>query len=905
MTPLYKKLKTNGTSFYAFPGSSEDINAFYQNQNYKVYFTKYVLLNLPKQNLVAGSTASNPIKFDFENSFKTSTNATPASTYGDQLVESLRNYVANFEVTMKGSRLNNTEYYYDSNAIETDTEKIFWRWCKKLNLMSFEPANPGDEYFDTLIEFERNNLTDDSYFPEVIWKERETTQFSIYDYYESGISGFTQNLIIEFNTTTNFRVGDKVTISSETNTNVGSGAIWYADASPVSLSGANLNVVGVIAATSTTKQKVIFDVYTNLSSSAGTYTGKANLVYSRLVQYIGEVNGVNNVKEANSSYTSIYAHIPAHTGQTPDILFRTKTDVNYKPNLIFPILPSQIQPEIVGAEIFTNPIVNTPQNYPGGYYGQFDTEYFNYEVASGDSIRRSGDYYGIDGDINTPIVNGDTIDGIIIDFDPSHYVKMNIIGRELTNFDQFNALEVNNQPPSDFEFNSILWYYTVVDNNGNSTNNLYGVSFLDNPDNNPVTSEIGLRIPLFKKLAANDNQDGSSYAFSINLVYEITNDNTQDAYNPEAINSLFGFNLFNEAMRKLSLTNQSFLKIITDHSDVLKQVSDLRQLLYTQTDLALINKKISNLENLLKLYQTNQISSTESIKVTYNNSNNPPSIELSALDPSYDKIDNIKTTHLYTSTGIIPMNISVPVNKNFLLHVTNDDFTKLTLPNADKLTIVLDRDLDYKQSFDFIVDSTDISTENKQIDIYIKHSAGVPTNIPVETRLFNTMDLPVYYNSVQQTTNTAKNWDMFKFNIDENKDLRLNTGSILEVPLTSNSNLVKNSIKSGDSLVLDGFLVGTSSQINFSGQYKVDAIGSTNSYIYLDVSNNDQLISYGLSASLPLTFNSSTDYILSNMPFITLNKGYKYRVTRVLQDSEIDNTLSTSTINQMYLIEKL
>ena len=61
-TPLYKKLKTNGTSFYAFPGAAEDISAAYQNANYKMYFSKYTLLNLPKQNLTAG-TQSNTLYF--------------------------------------------------------------------------------------------------------------------------------------------------------------------------------------------------------------------------------------------------------------------------------------------------------------------------------------------------------------------------------------------------------------------------------------------------------------------------------------------------------------------------------------------------------------------------------------------------------------------------------------------------------------------------------------------------------------------------------------------------------------------------------------------------------------------------------------------------------------------------
>jgi hypothetical protein len=107
------------------------------NTNYKMYFSKYVLINLPAQNLNPGSNNSNC--FDFEDSFKTSVNASPATSYKDSMIESLRNYVANQEVVIKESRLNNTTYYYDTNALETTTEKIFFKWCKKLNLIDFEP----------------------------------------------------------------------------------------------------------------------------------------------------------------------------------------------------------------------------------------------------------------------------------------------------------------------------------------------------------------------------------------------------------------------------------------------------------------------------------------------------------------------------------------------------------------------------------------------------------------------------------------------------------------------------------------------------------------------------------------------------------------------------------------------
>jgi hypothetical protein len=141
-TPLYKSLKQNGTTFYAFPGAAEDISAAYQNSNYKMYFSKYTLLNLPKQDT---TSTSSPNYFDFD-VFLKSTGANPPATYGESIVESLRNYVANQEVTIRESRLNNTEYYYNNESLETTSEKIFWKWCKKLNILQLEPALPSDEY---------------------------------------------------------------------------------------------------------------------------------------------------------------------------------------------------------------------------------------------------------------------------------------------------------------------------------------------------------------------------------------------------------------------------------------------------------------------------------------------------------------------------------------------------------------------------------------------------------------------------------------------------------------------------------------------------------------------------------------------------------------------------------------
>lgn len=393
--PLYKSLKKNGTSFYAFPGAAEDISASYQNQNYKMYFSKYILLNFPKQNSenIGSYSSSDPVTFDFDVFSKLTNTGQVASTFQDQFIESLRNYVANHEVTLRESKLNNTEYYYDTTALETTSEKIFWKWCKKLKLIDFEPAIDGDEYFGNLLEFQRNNLTDDTYFPEVIWKEREINTYKIKSF-DTETVNLVSYLKIEFDTTlTNYKVGDYILISD---TDIVSG-----------LDGTKTKIQSLIPSDSTYNQRAVLELPYSLYT---TTTATTTLIYNKLVQYIGEVNGVNNVNNANRSYTEVYAHIPDHTGQTPDILFRTMTDVNYKPGMNYPILPAQYQPEILGAELFNSPIVNAPQNYPGNYYGQFDTQdEYTYQTSDGDSIRRRGDYYGINGDINDPVIDGSTI----------------------------------------------------------------------------------------------------------------------------------------------------------------------------------------------------------------------------------------------------------------------------------------------------------------------------------------------------------------------------------------------------------------------------------------------------------------------------------------------------------------
>jgi len=888
MTPLYKSLKKNGTSVYCFPSASEDLNAAYNNPNYKMYFSKFVLLNLPKQNIlpVIASQSQN-VYFDFDVFKKSNTYSTPTN-YADQVVESLRNYVANQEVVIKESRTNNTDYYYNPNTLMTSTEKIFWKWCKKLGIIDFELAIPNDEYTESTIEFQSNNVNSKEYFPEYLWKEREIYVYKTFELYESAEADFIGKLEITFETITNFKVGDIVNIHSFPENSF----LGYPELIGFETSGGLTSKVLKVVEPQTPAdtQKIILDIDTIYSMTNNVPTGKIELVYNRLVQYIGEISGVSNVQEANRSYTEVYAHIPDHTGMTPDILFRTRYDysgstiTNYKPGMEFPIIPNQYQPEIMGAELFNSPIVSDPANYPGSYYGQFDTENFTYLTSDGDILRRSGDYFGISGTTDSKIVNSSKIDGLSLDFNTNHYVKMNLPNKKISNFDQFNS-GVDGKPPRDFEFNAILWYYNVEDNNGNTATNLYGITFLDNPDNNIIESEIGLRFPTYKKLVANGEQDGISYAFNLNLNFNVTNDNPQEAYNPESINSLFSMNLFNKAMQGLSSTNDSFLNLLAEQTNIKNQIIALQGLLYTQTDLSTINNKIKNLEDLLRLYTTAQLKSSETISVT-NMLGTPPQILLENIDTVYNRIDVAKTTDLYNANGIIPMNLPVPTNKNWLVYIKNDDIVSMTIPNNNNLSLILSRDLDYKQTAEFYITAEQAATENKKLDIFL-------INNNKQVLLVGGIDLPVYYNNTisPNRQNYNYNWKEFNFELDFNSDFNVhNSGKTIDVPFKDAYNLLDNSIKPGDVLNINNLAIGTSSYTDYSGQYKV--LGSTSSvkvisnknYISFDVSSNSQLSSYLNSNQITSIHNNSSTY-LANKPFIGLNKGKKILVTRILNDS--------------------
>jgi len=867
-TPLYKKLKRQGTSIYAFPGAEEDINQ--KSENYKIYFSKFTLVKFPKSQT---ALQDEPVTWDTEESFYSSSENV-INSYGDKVVNSLRNYVANHETTIKETLVNENEYLYDNSILKTTTERIFFKWCKKLNLIQFEEAIEEDEYFSNLQEFESNNVNNNEFFPENLWKEREVFESRILKFYES--PNITNKLEVEYQGDINYKEGDFIEFDDIQNQEFPEVEKY-------------LKVLQVLPPNSNEGFRVVFDK--NFTGSQQNETqGYSKLVYNKLIRYIGEIQGNNNVVSQNQFFDQVMAFIPDNAGQTPDILFRTTFDNNYSPNLQYPLLPSQFQPEIQGAENFNSPIVKNPQDFPGDRFAQYDNDNnldeYNYINKSGDVDRRSGEFFGVSGTTDNLQYNGETIDGVGIDFNTDHYVKMNIIGNEVSNFDEFNTILVNNEFPEDFEFNAVLWYYDVEDINGNVATNLYGISFLDNPKNNEINT--GSEFPNLKKLVATNQQDGTAYQFSLNRHTTISAEQPQPKFTNENVNNLFGFNLFNEALRRLVVFNDSAQKIISDSEKLQNEVNNLKQLVYTSTDIQQINSRLNRLDNLMRLFSTNQITDSDSISVRKNNSVSPPEIQLINTEGRFTSVSEIQTSNLFDNNGIIPLSVDVPDGKDFLVVVNNDDRINQTFTNDDNLTIFLNQDLSFKQTAKFIIEASEDSTENKKLNLLITYTDN--QNTPVIRDAVRSLDLPVYFNDIQRKNTTSFKWKQIKQDIN---NLILNSdGTSVSFEVSRVNGLVE-----GDNILIENVLLDENRDIKIDGQYKIKFIDKGSNLIGVEFNQNKNLNDYitdQLSKGNLSKGNPISDYY--TMGSFRLNKGWEITITR-------KDELPSSTFDERYLID--
>jgi hypothetical protein len=835
-TPLYKPMKSRGTSFYAFPSASSDLNLANYNDYYDLNFTKFALLNIPRQ--VDGSP--NPVDgvFDFipksntgENPFYSDDpNYTTPTKLSDQLVESLRNYVANYDTSLHESRINTNTDFYNIAERYTPTEHIFWKWVRRLNLIDFEPAIHKVDWDKNLSDFDNSNestVTNVDYFRKYLWKEREVLDYQLVQFWESGdylgSQGIYHTPKFQINDIAKFKVGDKVILKSTT---------LLDQTKLTAITFGQAYTVGMIEFTGNTTY-IWLDVDFNGQGYGALSTAYIYLNYNRLVQYIGEINQITNIQTASRVGQEVTAYIPHQNGRTPTVLFGTRANTNYYPNLEIPILADEIQTEIVGAESLNSPIRTDPQDYPGSFFGQFDTVDNTYLCSNGDNIRYQGDYYGVLITDNTGLnaddyvekltdFNSDAIDGVFLDVDRMHYYKMNIPSLESKNFDEFSSISIEGQPPADFDFNAILWYYELIERDSqsnvvNSYVNLYGIEFLNNPDNDD--DNFATLITPYHKLVTNGDHDGLSYMFNLNLHYNIDNDVQPLTYDPSTIYNMFGFDMYNEMMRRFYQVNENFVNIIEEFIKINMDLQDMKSLIYSQTDIDDLKSRMNNMEELLKVYATNQFVDSDTTKISVDYSGIYPKLKMNVVGVEYDEIKNISTTTAYnynfTNTGA-----SYPVALSFtnkmLLNIVNDNIST----DSGNVIIMLDRDLRNKQKLDIIIKpEMALYAQRLYVNMLFNYN-----NTKSEINIFN-IDLPKdveVYNVLLPDSSTFSD----SYYLNENVFVNctdINTGAswcstgFTEIILTEDIFRTGNTVYVQNLYLLDP----SGNTIDFSGAYKI------------------------------------------------------------------------------------
>lgn len=418
--------------------------------------------------------------------------------------------------------------------------------------------------------------------------------------------------------------------------------------------------------------------------TTGAY-GMTGAPYNRVVQYVGNLDIVNSVRNSTNAYSEVYVYVPTKDGNTPYVLFKNVTDENYYIDYQWTNNPSnplndeylfgrnydEANPSgLTTLAIFDDDVLGSPSatyfdtgvngaTAAGNWYSPRDTAntYFTEDIFTDPS-----NY------IITKTANSQTLtyvrsklDSIGIDFNPDSYQAI-LDNPNISTLEEFNATA----SAADFEFNAVLIYYDVYDpaNPSNYATNLYGVLFLDD-----VNSDGGdIFIPRLAKYRPNPvtKLNGNSYGFKINLKFDTDID---QAGVEQAINdySPFSLSMFMDAMNVLQDASATINQSAANFIDLSNRVTNLENITLSTPTAINMDVRIQHIEQTLAANQA-LFNNTQSIMQLINQNydlvrailNNQTSVEI-----SYD-LDLVKQ-----GPGIL-IDRSIP-NQLFVIN-NNQDF---------------------------------------------------------------------------------------------------------------------------------------------------------------------------------------------------------------------------------------
>jgi len=331
--------------------------------------------------------------------------------------------------------------------------------------------------------------------------------------------------------------------------------------------------------------------------------------YSRVVQYVGDLDIMNSVEKAGETYTELYIRIPTQVGHTPTILFDAYSDDNYKPNLVITgegeylhgrsattIHPDGLSKNAFydydSSVVYTDPNANWHNEPPvGGNVNSYFTELTEFDNPLNTDIKKYWADY--DEGANGVAYRRSSLDGISLDFEPSNYYDI-VNDPIITTIQQYNGAGNSTH----FEFNAILIYYDIYNTSDVSdrATNLYGVLFLDNV----IPTSEGGYIQTFQKFKPSTvtGLNGNSYGLSINMKNDVSISNDGIFTIVNEYNN-FSMGLFSEATAQLQEASKLFTNNAIEIEDVKERLTALETNAYAIYDIQSLSERMNAVETMV------------------------------------------------------------------------------------------------------------------------------------------------------------------------------------------------------------------------------------------------------------------------------------------------------------------
>lgn len=408
--------------------------------------------------------------------------------------------------------------------------------------------------------------------------------------------------------------------------------------------------------------------------------------YINVVQYLGDIDVMNNTER----YSEVYINIPTSHGKTPNVLFKTVSDTNYSEGKTWSSVNEYINGKNSGD--------SHPYNLSLKAYYDDNTENDYLTGATFGLITNTSKT------INAKNFNQSDMDGVVLDFNPLNY-KL-ITQNSLTSLNQFSASDWS----SNFQFNTVLLYYSIKKGDETEVTNLYGILVLDD-----FTQTLtGGYIPRYEKIKPNyvTKLNGNSYAFKLNVRFDssVSNLSVEKLINPE---SNIGMDIFIDASGKMKEAADMFIDTKAELISIRNRISNIENFFYSTDDLQEIRLKLDTIEAYLINNQIALQNKDSLIQLVNTNADNITALINGQLTENLSyNLDLIKN-----GNGIeIDRSIKNVIKVNNTATGYNINMNKLSsiLPNVDNV-LYLNRGLNYfreKTSLNLVSDlNIEINTD--------------------------------------------------------------------------------------------------------------------------------------------------------------------------------------------------